>query len=317
MPNENTLSEEQRKNLTPEEIANFEEVVAIEEGDDDPDASLEADAAAAKAAEEAAATAKAEAEKKAKEEADAADAEAEKNAAKDKADTPPADPPAEQDPPAAEAPPAPVTVQPASFPTFEKPEGADERITEIDTSLEDLAVKMDDGEITAQEYHQQSRELNKERHDWQKKIDRHEMSVEALAQNALDQKTAFDNANNTFLETHAEEYPVGSDSFAMLNGFVMQMQKTTGVEDDPSYITEAHKKVEQLLGGKTNDDPVPVPKPGARPDPPPTLGKVPAASVETTDDGKFVHLDRLDGEELEKAVSKLTPEQQEEYSQRA
>ena len=46
---------------------------------------------------------------------------------------------------------------------------------------------------------------------------------------------------------------------------------------------------------------------------PPNLGKLPAATANDTDDGKFAHLDRLEGVAFEDALAKLSDAQRDEY----
>ena len=46
---------------------------------------------------------------------------------------------------------------------------------------------------------------------------------------------------------------------------------------------------------------------------PPNLGTLPAATANDTDDGKFAHLDRLEGVAFEEALAKLSDAQRDEY----
>lgn len=91
------------------------------------------------------------------------------------------------------------------------------------------------------------------------------------------------------------------------------------------FLEQAGRAVRQAFGGgkpasgkpdgKADGKPTP---PNRRPDlsvVPTTLAHVPAASGEDVSGGEFAHLDSLTGMELERAIAKLTPEQQRKWAE--
>lgn len=70
----------------------------------------------------------------------------------------------------------------------------------------------------------------------------------------------------------------------------------------------ATKEGDEKGAGKEGKEKMPKPKP------PQTLAHVPAAKETETGQGEFDGLDRLEGLELEKAIARMSPEQQERYA---
>ena len=327
-----TLTDAQREMLTDEEIEGYEEVLA-EEGED-PDApastpdpagdATEADAKAEAERATAEAEAKREAEAKDKAEAEAAekvkaeaDAQAEKEAKASQEKTNEAvnnEPEKEQDPEKQEELARPAPQPSSSFPTFEKPAGAEDRIKAINTGLNEIADRFDEGEITAREFREESQRLEDERRDLERQIDRHEFSVAVQQQDTENKAAAFAESVASFLSQHPE-YAEGSEDYFLLDSMVRQIQATSGDQYDPTHITKAHEKLQAKLGGQS--DPPKTETKGEREEPrppsPPTLGNVPSAGIEATEDGRFAAIDRLEGEDQEAAYSQMTPQQQEEY----
>ncbi|MDA4845942.1 hypothetical protein [Hoeflea poritis] len=342
MNTKSALSEEDRKQLTDQEIANFEEIEALEAGGSDDDEA----AAAQKAEEDAAKAAAAEVEKKSQEAAEAAakaEAEAkakddaEKKAAEDAAAAAEATKKAEEDGKtgddaenkggdtdegsgsekvAHQPDPKPAA---QDLPVFKPPEGADDRLQEIEKSLDDLAEKFDDGEITAKEKRDQEKELQKEQRSLERQIDQAAMSERFAEGQEATRAKEWTDACTTFMDEHKDDYPQGSDAYLMLDSFVRAMNVDSGNARDPRFLEQAHQKVQKLLHPPKGDDTTNKDDPDKnkqRDDPPPTLGNVPASQINDTEDGKFAHIDRLSGEEYEKAVAGLSDKEREEYAAR-
>lgn len=87
-------------------------------------------------------------------------------------------------------------------------------------------------------------------------------------------------------------------------------------KDFSEKAAEAHKTVLTLLGKKPSAAPSPAPAPASvdRSKLPPTLSNIPVAAAPSIG-GEFDHLDGLKGAAHEKALARMTPEQQERYLQ--
>ena len=215
-----------------------------------------------------------------------------------------------------------------SFPKFAAPEDADAQIAAIDKDLDDLAEKFDDGEITGKEFRQQQRELMDKRTGLEQSVFKATFSAEA-------RKASWDEAVKSFLADH-DQYEENTPAYSLLNGYVKELQAKHQDNYNPAFLKMAHDKVEAYVKSltapaktaddakdegddkiKTEGDNKAGAKPGERPAPPPNLGQLPSAGGEEVEGGKFAHLDRLDGEQFEAALAKLTPEEQDEYMERA
>jgi len=90
--------------------------------------------------------------------------------------------------------------------------------------------------------------------------------------------------------------------------------------DGEWFLEESGRLVRQAFGGgKSAAKPGGKPAvPNRRPDlsvVPTTLAHVPAASGDDSTGGEFAHLDSLNGMELEKAIAKMTPDQQRKWAE--
>ncbi len=209
---------------------------------------------------------------------------------------------------------------PQPLPDYGYPQDYDKRIADIDAKRDDLAQKLDDGDITAREFNSQLRELEKEARD----LDNQKLRAEVAFDG--DRKT-WHNHVLTFLTGHPE-YEKGTALYSALDGEVSRLQKSVGGSFDPTILQQAHDnlvaQMRKSLG--LTENPVkkadPAKKPvdaKAKPTIPPTLAHVPAAASETLDDGgAFAALDRLadkDPEAFERAMSRLSDEQRDQYLQ--
>lgn len=220
--------------------------------------------------------------------------------------------------PDAELPAAAKTEAPAApaFPKFEAPADAKEQLTALDSQLDALAAKFDDGELSAAEYRAQSKPLEQQQRALERQVERAELSRDVSVE------TWTNTIVPSFFAKHTQ-YEPGSTLYNSLDQEVRKIQSESENQFDPTILERAHKAVtaaaRKALGlpeeepGKDN----PKPKTVQRRDIPPSLANVPAADItETQDNGEFAYLDRLqekDGLAFEKALAKLTDEQRDRY----
>lgn len=311
--------------LTEEELAGLEDETVVDEGarvgaDDDDTEEDETAAAAADdktAAEHEADTAKAKA--KAKEADDTADDQIKADDVQAEEEKKPAagDPPAADDPKgeietkAETSPPA-----PRLLPQYEVPADAKDRISNIDTQLDDLAKKFDDGEMTATELRAATKPLEQQRQDLRDQLLKQSLSFDS-------QVAAWSNVTvPAFLDKHPE-YEPGSVLFDALNTEVKKLQMENDNPFDATYLAKAHETVQASVRKSLGLPAVPADKQKkeekAKREIPPTLGGLPAADMnDANDGGEFAYLDRLADKDplaFEAALGKLSEEKREMYLQ--
>lgn len=222
--------------------------------------------------------------------------------------------------PAAEAPaapPAPAAPSPR-LPLYELPENFGEQLTSLETRRTELATRFDDGELTAREYREQDRALEREERELHQQQLRAEMSRDMVVEAWTTQVT-------TFLSAHPQ-YAKGSPLYAALDAEVRRLQQDADQPLDPKLLAEAHESVDRQIraamgmpaAGAAASAPKPAPKPAARQiEAPPTLAHVPAAGItETGDTGNYAALDRLmetNYEAYEAELAKMTDAQRDRY----
>lgn len=201
---------------------------------------------------------------------------------------------------------------PATAPVFTVPPGAEERIVAINSELEALDAKFDDGEISARELRQASRTLQNEadalKHAMRVAADEQQRALHTWSRQVVPQ----------FLAAHPQYQP-GNLRFNALNTEVQRLQMESGDSFDPRHLANAHARIERELGATapaaTSTKPAAQ---ASRPEVPPSLAHVPAAiGTDAGGGNEFAHLDRLlasgQTEEWERATARLTPEQQQRY----
>lgn len=302
------LTEDERAAILDEETLEPEDVA----GEDDTDADDKTAAADTKP------------------EAAAADADADEPAAKaddkkpDEADaaqpeepaTPPAgQQPGDKQPPAAEE--KPPLPKPAASPAprYEVPADAKERMAAFDSQLDEIAQKFDDGEITATEMRQQSREIERERDQLKETVLKYTLSEDVRKANWSQRDVP------AFLAAHPE-YAPGSMRFDLLDTAVRKLQVEGGDPYDPDILAKAHEQIMAEFGDGASRSPAPSPGlSGGQKAParqiPPTLAHVPASDISPDNDGgKYAHLDRLadtDPLAYEEAMARMSDAEREAY----
>lgn len=205
----------------------------------------------------------------------------------------------------------------------EVPADIADKYAAIDTKEEELIAKFEDGDMTTREYNAELRKLNKERND-----------LEWLERKAeLSQETAQQQLEDTWLTTvkaFLPDHPAISESEENWNSFDQVLRTVTAVRINAG---QAYGKAELERAYKiwADERGIEVKAPAAKASAakataakdeqkkelPPTLAKVPAASNEDTDDGKYAALERLadkDPQAYQEAIAKMSAAEYEAYT---
>ena len=218
--------------------------------------------------------------------------------------------------------------EPPKFEAREAPAELKARAEELERSLEELAEKHDEGEITTAEYTKESRKLQRELAPLDVKLATSTVTAEdaeAQAKSHWVEKTV-----PAFLE-HFPEYKGSRRMLSLLDQVVrdVQVDEATTNPLHPDVLRKAHRIIEREFGLKfaksAKAAPADEPKPaanGKRVAPgkdkpreiPPTLGRVPAAeNADTADTSRWGAIDRLKGVEYEDALARLSEEESDAY----
>lgn len=204
----------------------------------------------------------------------------------------------------------PEAVVPAEFrPEMVAPvvEGAADRISELDSRLDALVEQFRDGEIDMATFLSEQGKINDERME----IKLAESQAEfAKTQNEAtrDQRWQWEQ-ERFFSQKHTAIYkdPILRAALAA-SVKTLDADKANAGKPLAWFLEEADRKVRLLMAAKPRQPKTPnlsaVPK---------TLATMPAAELPETGGGEFAHLDKLDGLDLERALAKLSPEQEARY----
>ena len=208
-------------------------------------------------------------------------------------------------------------IKPTPLFKAELPADIEAKRTALDTQEDDLVKKFDEGDITFAEYNKELRNLNRERAD----LDRAELKAE-LAQEA--QQSQVEQTWQTTANTFVAEHLLISKNETMWSSFDAIVRRVTaetmqkGEQPSRRDLEKAYKQWTEDLGIADAGIQKSQPKQKKQNIVPPNLGKVPAATANDTDDGKFAHLDRLaesDPLAFEAALAKMSDAQRDEYMQ--
>lgn len=206
------------------------------------------------------------------------------------------------------------TTQPKPLFNTEIPADIQAQRTEIDEKEDALDKQFDEGDITFSEHKKALREINQQRNA----LDRAELKAE-LAAEAY--QTQIDNSwqasQTAFFASHPELNTANEVQMTALDHLVRQETKATldkGGSIGVPELERAYTKYKQAFNIEAAA-PKQAKAPSAKNEGviPPNLGKLPAATANDTDDGKFAHLDRLEGVAFEDALAKLSDAQRDEY----
>lgn len=208
-------------------------------------------------------------------------------------------------------------IKPTPLFKAELPADIEAKRTALDSQEDDLVKKFDEGDITFAEYNKELRSLNRERAD----LDRAELKAE-LAQEA--QQSQVEHTWQTTANTFVAEHPLISKNETTWSSFDAIVRRVTaetmqkGEQPSRRDLEKAYKQWTEDLGIADAGIQKSQPKQKKQNVVPPNLGKVPAATANDTDDGKFAHLDRLaesDPLAFEAALAKMSDAQRDEYMQ--
>ena len=206
------------------------------------------------------------------------------------------------------------TTQPKPLFNTEIPADIQAQRTEIDEKEDALDKQFDEGDITFSEHKKALREINQQRNA----LDRAELKAE-LAAEAY--QTQIDNSwqasQTAFFASHPELNTANEVQMTALDHLVRQETKATldkGGSIGVPELERAYTKYKQAFNIEAAA-PKQAKAPAAKNEGviPPNLSKLPAATANDTDDGKFAHLDRLEGVAFEDALAKLSDAQRDEY----
>lgn len=198
----------------------------------------------------------------------------------------------------------------------EAPADADAKLADIDSRKADLRQKLTEGDIGLDEYTAQYDALNGEERTLRDDMLRAKIASEQ-AEQADRQRWEWE--QEQFF--NAKENAVYKDKYLLtaLDMAIKDLANDPANEGKkgPWFLAEADKMIRERFGmaktDKTIDPPNP-PRDKQRIQPPPTLANMPAAELSETGGGdEFAHLDKLPPFELEKALARMTEDQQNRY----
>lgn len=235
---------------------------------------------------------------------------------------------AEPDPaaqPAAEQPQEPVAVQPQSAPILiaNAPEDAEAKLAEIATKKEALADQYEAGEITLKDMQKQVDALSEQALDIKMQVREAELA-QKLEQQRLNNEWQAE--CNAFTRDHPE-YKTGGPQYdeartALLDASLRSIAMIPGQKyTNAEALVKAHAMVKGAYGETVAAQaPQPAAKPKLvsvpKPEAPPNIANLPAASMNDTNGGEFAALDRLAKSDLdayEEAMANLTDAQRARY----
>ena len=207
-----------------------------------------------------------------------------------------------------------LMTQPKPLFNADLPADIEAQRTALDEKEAAIDQQYDEGDILFTEHKQALRDINKQRNA----LDRAELKAE-LAAEAY--QTQIDNSwqasQEAFFSAHPEFKIDNEAKWAAFDQLVKNETKTVldkgGAVGVPE-LERAYTKYKQAFNIEAA-----APKQAKAPATkkenavPPNLGKLPAATANDTDDGKFAHLDRLEGVAFEEALAKLSDAQRDEY----
>jgi hypothetical protein len=193
-----------------------------------------------------------------------------------------------------------------------------ERMSALDGELDVLGKKLAADEIDLDVYHAQLIKLSRERTAIETQMAIADYARQAQAASA---EQAWVSAQSEFLEANPgyRDSPIRYGALDVAVRQVAQAPESAG-KSFSWMLSEAKRQVEADFGAATPAAPAraaPTAKASRRApssiDIPQTLGAVPMAASNGTDKDPFAQLDSLSGLELERAIAKLSTDQQQAY----
>lgn len=206
----------------------------------------------------------------------------------------------------------------------ELPEGYEDKVKEIADGKQKLAERFEDGDMTTRDYQTELDKLNKQERDLELEVYKANLAKEMREQQELN---AWQATVNAFLDEHTA-YRENDLMYKTLDVAVKDIaQKAQDAGENVSgreILNRAHAQIQESFGlstqqetqqGQQEQQPE-KPKKGAKPQAPPTLGKLPAADVTETENSKYAALDKLmeqDPERYEAELAKMSDEERDRY----
>lgn len=207
-------------------------------------------------------------------------------------------------------------------------EGYDEKMAALAAERATAMKQLLDGELTPEDYAAIDARTLSEREALTSQQNRHQIAAEMEQQRAVNEWNRSINAVRAQARAEGIDYTPGTKEAAGWDRWVRQLGADPENNDKPGewFLKEAHrlnslqynpqKSVPKVEAAPEVAAKKPAPKPRT-PDLstiPPTLGNAPAASaVSEGDGGEFAHLANLKGIALERALARMTPDQEARY----
>lgn len=194
-------------------------------------------------------------------------------------------------------------------------------LEEIDSELEGLATRMEDGDLDFSQYHKENLRLMKERQEVIVNQERENTAVEIQRQehnkvwNAAINEFVNDPANIRVKENQVIAAAFNATLQSVYNSPEMQGHTPQWALDQAKkQLSDSgiHLSANNELDGSKNTRSVSN-KRSVKEEIPVTLGQVPAAGSNTISSDEFSGIDKLDGMELEAALMKMSPDQVDRY----
>ena len=205
----------------------------------------------------------------------------------------------------------------------ELPENFDQQVKDITDQEAALKAQFKDGTLDFDEYEDKRGELVKQRFELESQRTAAKVSTEMQAQT---QDQLWQRSVNSALIRYAKEdggidYRKDTAKAGDLDLFVKSLAAKAENADKSMdwFLDEANKRVKALHGLESAKPADPPADPAARRKPPlsavpKSLAQVPGSDGPGDVESEFANLDRLDGEALEAAISKMSPAQRERYA---
>lgn len=199
----------------------------------------------------------------------------------------------------------------------EPPEDFEARMKAFAEQKAELRSKLTEGDITLDEYEASKDVIISQEVDL--KIAQKEYETAVKTENANDAKEWERQKREFFEMPEAAIYQKNETLFRSLNATVIALAKDPAnvMRSGAWVLKEADKQIREAFNLPAAATDTIVPKPSRKPDLtviPKTLAHLPAADIPQTGSvDEFAHIDRLNGVELEQAVSRLSPAERERY----
>ena len=191
------------------------------------------------------------------------------------------------------------------------------KVNAIDIELAGLGEQMENGDIDFAEYHKKQLDLNNERMELYREVDKQKIFKELAAQ---EDARAWTNAQNDFFAKDGnaaiKDKPLLYNALNAAIKQVTEHPEANGKAFD-WVLNQAKAEVETQLGVRIGTTPAAAPAPkrhdAGKTQLPMTLSNLPSAAAQDVGTDEFGHLDKMEGMDLELALAELPPEKVDRY----